>query len=205
MHPYYTNVRSEVLPLLTPCERLLDIGCGEGQTALWIKKQGLAKQVYGLELSSSAAAKARNILDDVRCGDIESAEIPFSEIDCVLCLDILEHLRFPEAALRKIAGCMKPGGALIVSFPNVANWRVAIPLLFGQWNYQDAGILDRTHLRFFNRKSACALLEMNGFTVDRVIPKPGENVSAVFNALTRLPLFHYQYLIRAIPSTERGS
>lgn len=196
---YYSLVRSEIRPLLTPCERLLDLGCGEGQTAAWIKSQGLAEWVAGIELSLSAAARARCILNDVRTGDIETAEVPFSDLGCILCLDVLEHLRHPESVLRKLAQALKSDGVVVASIPNIGNWRVAIPLLFGRWEYADSGLLDRTHLRFYNQKSALKLFSDSGFRVEKVIAKPGDKYSAMCNAmcLGRVPLFHFQYLIRA--------
>lgn len=196
---YFTHVRKEILPLLQPRDRLLDVGCGEGRTAAWIKAKGLAKWVAGVELSPIAAGEAGKWLDEVRIANLETADIPFKDIDTILCLDVLEHLRNPEVVLKKLARSLKPSGHLIVSIPNVANFRVAIPLLFGRWRYKDFGILDRTHLRFFDRRSAVELLTCSGFSLEKIIATPGDVISATCNAMAfgRAPLFHFQYLIRA--------
>jgi 2-polyprenyl-3-methyl-5-hydroxy-6-metoxy-1,4-benzoquinol methylase len=85
--------------------------------------------------------------------------------DRVLALDILEHLKNPDRLLRQCGDLLSPHGQLIVSVPNVANIRVRAALLFGQFNYDSRGILDRTHLRFFTRKTARRLLEENGFRI----------------------------------------
>ncbi|HEY5799629.1 MAG TPA: methyltransferase domain-containing protein, partial [Burkholderiaceae bacterium] len=75
-----------------------------------------------------------------------------------LAMDVLEHLTDPWRAMEQLAALLKPGGRLIASIPNVRNWRAVFPLLFaGRWTYAPAGILDRTHLRFFTRSSAIAL------------------------------------------------
>jgi hypothetical protein len=64
---------------------------------------------------------------------------------------------------------LRPGGQLIVSIPNVRHVSVLLPLLRGHWDYADTGVLDRTHLRFFVRRTAVALIEAVGFSVERVV------------------------------------
>jgi hypothetical protein len=81
---------------------------------------------------------------------------------------VLEHLLQPLEVLKRVTCTMKDGGTVIVSLPNVAHASVAVPLLLrARFEYQDAGILDRTHLRFFDRTSAVALMNQAGFIVSR--------------------------------------
>ena len=87
--------------------------------------------------------------------------------DRVLLLDVLEHLKSPETILERGARRVESGRFVIVSVPNVANIWVRMMLLFGQFNYQERGLLDKTHLRFFTRKSARRLLEENGYTIEQ--------------------------------------
>jgi len=87
--------------------------------------------------------------------------------DRVLLMDVLEHLRRPGQILQQAHGVVKRDGLLIVSLPNVANIFVRLMLLFGRFDYKERGILDRTHLRFFTRRTARRLLEENGYTVVR--------------------------------------
>ena len=81
-------------------------------------------------------------------------------------MDMLEHLKSPEQILQQTHAVLKREGSLIVSLPNVANLSVLFMLLFGQFNYQQRGLLDKTHLRLFTRKSARRLLEENGYSIE---------------------------------------
>jgi O-antigen biosynthesis protein len=87
--------------------------------------------------------------------------------DRVLLLDILEHLRRPEDLLAECQEVLDRDGQLIVSLPNVANITVRLMLLFGRFSYTERGLLDRTHLRFFTRKTARRLLERSGYKIIR--------------------------------------
>jgi hypothetical protein len=83
----------------------------------------------------------------------------------VLLLDVLEHLVQPESVLAQIRGALKENGRLVVSLPNVANISVRLALLLGRFPYAERGILDRTHLHFYTRKSSRALLEDSGWEI----------------------------------------
>jgi 2-polyprenyl-3-methyl-5-hydroxy-6-metoxy-1,4-benzoquinol methylase len=85
--------------------------------------------------------------------------------DRVLLLDVLEHLVRPERLLAEVRPALKEGGRLVVSVPNVANITVRLALLFGRFPYTDRGILDCTHLHFYTRQTARALLEENGWEI----------------------------------------
>jgi SAM-dependent methyltransferase len=171
-HDYYGNLRAEILPLIPDrVDRFLDVGCGNGATALWLKEAKSSSWASGVELVPQAAAEARGRLDAVFEGDIEHLQLPIekSSLDLILCLDVLEHLVDPWAVTRRLQEFLKPGGALIASLPNIGSKRVLVPLVLkGEWKYDEWGILDRTHLRFFARKSARDLLESAGLVVDKV-------------------------------------
>lgn len=86
--------------------------------------------------------------------------------DCLVCNDVLEHLRDPWATLATLRRYLVPGGYLVASLPNVRFSEVVKDLLFGKrWEYQERGVLDRTHLRFFTESSSRSLAESAGFTV----------------------------------------
>jgi 2-polyprenyl-3-methyl-5-hydroxy-6-metoxy-1,4-benzoquinol methylase len=167
---YFDNVRTEIEPLLpSTVERVLDVGCGSGATLEWLKRTGRCKEAVGLEMMESAAAVARERVDELVVGNaealIESAFAPQS-FDLILCLDVLEHLVDPWDFVVKVRHLLKPGGTLIASLPNVRHLRVVLPLLVaGRWRYEASGILDRTHLRFFTRASALELLSCDGLQV----------------------------------------
>ena len=74
--------------------------------------------------------------------------------DYILLLDILEHLADPQSFLSELRSMLAPGGQILISVPNVAHWSVRLPLFFcGRFEYRALGILDRTHLQFFYRRS----------------------------------------------------
>lgn len=203
---YFSQVRREIFPLLPEkMGRVLEIGCGTGDTLSYLRQQGRCEWAGGIELASSAAAVAKTKLDQLIEGDIETMELPFADgsLDVVLCLDILEHLVDPWAAVRKLDKALKPGGMLLASIPNVRHFRSVFPLLFqGKWDYNEAGILDKTHLRFFVRESAIALMGSSGLQVETVRATGLEKgaKARIANALTLglfKPFFEVQYLVCA--------
>ncbi len=78
--------------------------------------------------------------------------------DCIVCADVLEHLKTPERVLTQCKELLKPGGRLIVSVPNAGYCGLVAELMQGEFRYRREGILDNTHLRFFTRKSLAPVL-----------------------------------------------
>lgn len=203
---YFNRVRQEILPLLpTAPGRYLEIGCGAGATLAHIRERGLATWTGGIEFSPEAARRAEEKgFDLLLQGDVETLALPLEpgSLDVILCLDVLEHLRDPWAMVARLTALLKPGGALVVSLPNIRHYKIVLALLFrGQWRYQDAGILDRTHLRFFVRESAVELLRGSGLAVEAVQPHGLKRWKLkwilnrlLFGALT--DLFAEQFLLR---------
>ncbi len=205
---YYSRVRKEILPLLPAAAgRYLEIGCGAGATLAFIRDQGLSTWAGGVEYSPEAAAlAAAKGFDYLRQGDVEGLELGIepASLDVILCLDVLEHLRDPWAVAARLAGLLKPGGVMIASLPNIRHYKIVLPLLFaGRWDYQDAGILDRTHLRFFVRNTAAALLHQAGLEVEAIHPHGGLKPWKLKWLLNKLclgaltDLFAEQFLLRA--------
>ncbi len=157
---YFKHARTEVLPFLPAhLERVLELGAASGATFAAIKQKHPNVWGYGIELDEDAAQTARGVFDIVKTGFIEDVkfenDIAPESLDLVLCMDILEHLVDPWAVVRRIVPLMRSGGRMIISVPNVRNFKFLMRLLFrGDFNYTDAGILDRTHLRFFTFETA---------------------------------------------------
>ena len=171
---YYAFVRRDIAPLLpASAPRVLEIGCGGGGTLAWLKESGRALWTAGIELSPEAAAVAATRVDDVRCGDADVllADHAQGTFDLILCLDVLEHLVDPWATLSRIQALLRPGGRIITSLPNVRHHSVVLPLLLrGRWEYREAGIMDRTHLRFFSRQGIAAMFGGAGLRELRSLP-----------------------------------
>ncbi len=148
---------------------VLDVGCGGGDFAAELKKNG--NRVTGVDLLAEPVNPDAFV--QYFSANLDSGIAPVVErlqgkrFDRVLLLDILEHLRSPERILRECRGLVGASGQVIVSLPNVANISVRMMLLFGQFNYTERGILDRTHVTFFTRKTARLLLEQNGYSIVR--------------------------------------
>jgi 2-polyprenyl-3-methyl-5-hydroxy-6-metoxy-1,4-benzoquinol methylase len=208
---YYTHVRKEIDQLLpVRVDRMLEIGCGRGDTAAWIRSSRGASQVLGIEIDSTAATGAAGKIDEVICGNFETLDLPdnYREFDLILCLDVLEHLVDPWHAIQRISQMLAPGGTLIISIPNVRYFRVVWSLVArGRWEYEEDGILDRTHLRFFTRRSALELVRGGGLDVAAVSATGLEHgrktryLDALTLSLLR-PFFEYQYLIKAQKSSS---
>jgi glycosyltransferase involved in cell wall biosynthesis/SAM-dependent methyltransferase len=204
---YYEYTRREIVDLLPEnTSRVLEVGCGSGNTLAWLKNLKRCAWVGGVEMMPDAAALARKKLDDVFLVNIEKSDIPVPEgsLDLILCLDVLEHMVDPWAVVCRLQKMLKPGGALIASIPNVRNQAVLFPLLFqGKWDYADAGFLDRSHLRFFVRESAIELVASSGLKVDMVLStglgrsRRTRVVNSMLPSLVK-SIFEKQYLIRGI-------
>lgn len=169
---YYRFRRPEVQRVVSRRARLvLDVGCGAGELASAIRRRQGA-HVWGVEPCAQAAGAAAKVLDRVLALPVEKAlpELPERHFLSIILADVLEHLVDPEEVLKGLKGKLAGGGEVIVTLPNVAHWSVVQGLLQGSWDYQEAGILDRTHLRFFTKKSALALFERAEYAVTCVTP-----------------------------------
>lgn len=185
---YYSRQRSwPALFQIKYSGRFLDIGCGKGRLGAFLKNQFDAK-VTGIEIFPEYAKEASRCLDEVLCGNIEEMDLSAyaSQFDHIIFSDSLEHLLDPGSALMKAKFMLRPDGALLLSIPNVRNFRVTLPLVFlGKFEYQDEGLLDRTHLRFFTYSSIKNLLHHCGFEVESVkLDLPTNSKVGILNLLT---------------------
>lgn len=148
--------------------RILSVGCGVCATEAGLQSAGA--EVWGLDISRDAVARASKVIHRAICGDIETdplAEIPKGYFDAILCGDVLEHLRYTELALGRIREWLTDGGQFVVSVPNAAHYSVIRELAFRRdWKYEDAGLFDRGHYRLFTRKSLVRMLEAQGYAVE---------------------------------------
>jgi SAM-dependent methyltransferase len=192
--------------------RLLDLGAAGGHLGRAVRDRCV--YLAGVEPDAALPPSCREGYDDWRAADAISAGEWSAPFDAVVCADVLEHLARPEDLLARIRAWLRDGGTLFVSVPNVANLTVRAALLAGRFPYADRGILDRTHLRFFTRRTATELLAASGFRARSVeatampcelaVPALGRApwsgpVRALASGSARVwpTLFGYQFVIEA--------
>lgn len=160
---YYEMVRYEMLPFVPPDVKIvLEVGCSAGGFGKLIMDNRPECKVWGIEPSLEAASMAQARLDKVINGTLESSETELGgqKFDCIVFNDVLEHLVNPEAALIQARELLTPNGAVVASIPNVLHFYNIWQILTQQdWKYEDSGIMDNTHLRFFTKKSIVRLFE----------------------------------------------
>ncbi len=163
---YYNSERQDVADLLpVSAQRVLEIGCGEGHLGRLLKSRG--HYVAGLELVPEVAEIARGNMDEVFCGDIESAAMPWqpASFDALIMADVLEHMVDPWRILGSLSRLLAPGGFAIASVPNVQNYRVIRNLIRGRWEYTNSGLMDCGHVRFFTYAEIVRLFDGAGIEV----------------------------------------
>ncbi len=168
---YYTQIRAEMIKYIPKdAKRMLEVGCGEGVFG-WQLKQRPHTEVWGVEINERMASVAKERLDNVLIGDINELlhKLPNGYFDCIVCNDLLEHLVDPFSLLSEIKQKTSSQGVLVCSLPNVRYYPMLRELLIQkQWKYVNAGILDKTHLRFFTQKSIVDMFETLGFEIMRM-------------------------------------
>jgi SAM-dependent methyltransferase len=151
--------------------RVLDVGCGFATTAEFLQKLG--NEVTGVESSPEACEVARTRIQRVIQSELQAADLAEEQFDVLIFADVLEHLAWPLRELQRYMRWLAPCGSVIISLPNVGLWSVRFAHLAGRWEYQETGVLDRTHLRFFTRRSARWLMSQAGLDETRVLYNPG--------------------------------
>ena len=198
---YYEDPRPEMVRLIpASTKRLLDVGCGNGLFSWNLKKKIGIEEVVGIEYFEDAAAKAVERLDKVLAGDVELMNLDFEEnyFDCIICADILEHLKNPWSVLNNLVGFLSPNGRMIISLPNLRHIVPVLKIIFDRFDYEESGVLDKTHLRFFTLSSMKKMFNEAGLTIERI--ESNRSVSLKFRIANILslgafkPFTVYQYI-----------
>jgi SAM-dependent methyltransferase len=174
---YFSDTRWDIISLIPDGDhRILEVGCGTGNTLIKLRELKKAREIVGIELNYDILQGNRNRLDTILVGDVEEIEPAFEDgyFDYIIFADVLEHLVNPAAILERYSRYLKNTGNIIASIPNVKNYRVLLDLvLYDKFEYADAGILDRSHLRFFTRREMYRLFNQAGLGVVSVQSKFG--------------------------------
>lgn len=154
---------------ITLHSKVLDLGCGTGALGRWLSSH-VHCTIDGVTLNEVEAAHARSSYRKVVVGDLEtlalSHHFEIGAYDFIVCADVLEHLTNPASLLDTCRPLLSPHGKLLVSVPNAAYCGLIAELMQGNFEYRDEGLLDRTHLRFFTRKTLTEFLTANNWFID---------------------------------------
>lgn len=186
-------------------KKILDVGCAAGGLSSKIKNRSKNIELIGIEQDKKLCQKAEKVLDKVHLANIEEFEVPYPEgyFDCIIFVDILEHLINPVDILTKYKRCLSDNGCIVISMPNVRYYKVILRLIFGgTWDYmEEGGLLDKTHLRFFTLINTKELIEAAGYKIIDI--KRNKVSSRGFRILNYLcfnglrDFLTYQYFIKA--------
>jgi O-antigen biosynthesis protein len=203
-------------------QHVVDFGCATGYFSQLLTQKGCS--VTGVEINPAAAKIAEQYCEKVIVADLDFisvAEIlPSQTFDVAVFGDVLEHVRDPWKILEDVKQILKPSGCVIASIPNVAHGAVRLSLLQGRFEYEQYGLLDNTHLRFFTRETVEALFENAGYFIDA----QDRTIVPVFSDSEFIPSVHrsqfnpelvcqieqgehsdtLQFIVRAFPSTLEG-
>jgi len=206
---YYICERNDLIPMIPDgLSSVLDVGCGNGGLGKVLKEKGLAKNVIGIEINADAANIARGNIDEVLSIDIENENLKFEKkcFDLIIFGDVLEHLYNPWKVLKEMKSYLKKDGYILISIPNVRYYRVLCGLIFkGEFKYEEDGILDRDHIRFFTFKMLRKYVSDAGLKIVKTKRNFSGHVSFLFNLLFLnlfADFFTRQYIILCSASEE---
>jgi 2-polyprenyl-3-methyl-5-hydroxy-6-metoxy-1,4-benzoquinol methylase len=209
----HNNSHTLMVELVGGTKRVLDVGCATGYLAEALVERGCT--VSGVESDEEAAEEARPHLERLVIGDVETMDLAETfgddRFDVIVFGDVLEHLRDPLPVLRRAKALLADGGSVVASIPNIAHGSVRLALLAGRFDYQDLGLLDSTHVRFFTRSSVENLFRdagmvpidvrrtTAGFFDTPVRVSEGEFAAEVVDAVRADPEAQtYQFVLKAV-------
>ena len=167
---YYKNVRPEMLGFIPKSAKtILEIGCGSGNFSAQLVKDGL--ETWGVEPFEESAKEATEKLTKVLLGTLDEVlqDLPDNYFDAIVMNDVIEHLLEPWDDIINLKSKLKKEGVLVTSIPNVRYSKNLFKLIFNRdWKYTDDLILDRTHYRFFTKKSIKRMYKDCGYNIQRI-------------------------------------
>lgn len=194
-HDYFSNIRLDLIRLIDPKSKdlkVLEVGAAYGETLNYLKQNGIAKQAVGIDIfEDKTNSNNYKKIDRFIFGNIE--EIEFLEyenyFDLILLPDVLEHLIEPKKVLDKLKKYLSQNGTIIVSMPNIRHYSAINKIFFkGNFKYEESGLFDYTHMRFYCRKNIQELLESSGFKVlkeeSSIKNYKGKSITKIINSLT---------------------
>jgi 2-polyprenyl-3-methyl-5-hydroxy-6-metoxy-1,4-benzoquinol methylase len=193
---YYQSERPEMLRLIPAnIRRVLELGCGEGTFGATVR-QRFGAEYWAMEYNPVAAEKAAQVLDRVLVGDADQniADLPDGYFDVIVCNDVLEHLTYPWVTLERLRPKLRAGGVVVASIPNIRYTAALLTILCRRdFPQDDEGIFDRTHLRWFTRKSIRRMFDQAGYELQSMkginMGYPAQATMGLLAALLTLGFF----------------
>jgi len=171
--------------------KVLDIGCSKGFMG---KKLGSIHDFYGIDISKEDASIAKRYYKSIKIANLDETLPSYEKnsFDTIIMADVIEHLKNPLKAVLHFKKFLKNDGMLIISAPNIANAYIRLRLLLGNFDYEDRGIMDKTHLKFFTLKSLRKFVSVAGLSIARedFTPIPLPIVNPVFSEGNLLGFMH---------------
>lgn len=213
VHPDAYSRTRKLLTWVGTNKRVLELGCSTGYMSKYMaQKQNCS--VIGIEMDPAAAKQAEKYCREVYVRDLNQRGpldgLEKNSFDVVLMGDVLEHLVDSRGLLTQVLELLAADGKVVICLPNVLHWLTRIKMLAGRFDYESAGTLDHTHLRFFTEKSARRLIESAGYRITGFFPAFGGRMSGHARPLwqflaNNLPgLFAFQLLFEAVPVQTDG-
>lgn len=173
-----------------PGSRVLELGCHTGVLSAEFRK--LNCLVTGVEINANALKRAEPFLNEALCLDLNDnttwSQLSNYKFNIVTWIHVLEHLLDPEMALKKSMELLQQDGLVIIALPNISNARERFDMMFGKFEYEDIGVMDRTHIRFYNYITARRLIEKSGLEIIDYYSAWQTNPTRQF--LRHLPIMH---------------
>ena len=174
--PMHHNHNPDLLQIIPKhCSNLIEIGCSSGALAREVKKRQAFKQYHGIDIEPTYLHYAAEHCTSVESLDLDEAPPSFfdqhSDKDCWIFGDTLEHLKDPWRAMREIRRVIPQHGTVVACIPNVQHWSMIVRLAIGDFRYEDQGLMDKTHLRWFTRQTVLELFQDTGFEVSEGWPR----------------------------------
>ena len=162
---------SQIVRRIPRYAQVLELGCGDGSMSR-LMREACKAHIIGVDHNPDIVWKAQRFCDYVFTEDLDDPNsldsLEGEKFDVITLVDVIEHLKYPEKLLKRLKPLLLDEGRLLLSVPNVAHASVRLELLNGGFEYEQAGILDNTHLKFFTLKSIQTLLASVGYKVHEV-------------------------------------
>ena len=162
------TTQAKILALVGTDKRVVDFGCATGYLGKLLAEQSCV--TVGIDINPGVVKTAEQFCDRVIVADLDYENVEDilekQTFDVAIFGDVLEHLRDPWQVLKSVKKILTPDGCVVASIPNIAHGAIRLALLDGRFDYQEFGILDNTHLRFFTRNSLYHLFESSGYCIE---------------------------------------